>query len=192
MLDYEPRGIETFGKPEILAAAGAAILAWNSCEFTMHQLFSVIVGPKHLGTIAFHKTNNVTRLEILRYIASTYDDPIKSLLIEFAVQYDLCCKNRNLIAHATIIADPLNFSNTLLRKVKSKSVDQYNNFPVDEVVLLEIANGCGNVSKFGGEIVSNILSLPGGVLEGWRTASPEIPPRPRILDPQRVPDQGSV
>ena len=122
----ETRPIEFYGKPEILAAAGAAILAWNRCEFTMLQMFSAMLKPSPIGEIVCHTSNNASRLEILRYTATRYGAPLSDLLVEFAVQYGICAENRNLIAHARLGVDALDFSTPVLRKMKSGSFSEVN------------------------------------------------------------------
>ena len=199
MKQYLWKEENTFGRPELLYAAGATIAAWNLCEISMQGLLHQFVKqPFGFSQELGHLLGNDSKPNLIRFFIKDNIEPkIKHLIETYLKHYSICQENRNTIAHAVYTKD-LSGNEVLVKYANPRRSKQQkqetivgkklNTFATDEETMLAIAHSCYQTYLFGMEIETYLVAMPGGIFSGpllsdFLLPLPKIPPAPRKYDP---------
>jgi hypothetical protein len=192
MSQYSWQENDAFGSAGLLYAAGAVVASWNLCETMMlAYLTTFIKTPTGAAHKVFTALNNNKRLELLRLCAQDgTDEDARELVDTFLKQCDVCCHNRNQVAHSIYLRDfeNLDTSGFVAKKLHPSLVNDMKTFDIDEETMLEIANANYLTYQFGLGIVAYLMAKPGGPLfnrpQSLKFTRPTAPPTPTKLEPR--------
>lgn len=188
--DWLPKDVKLPAPGAYLEALGAFVLWFNELEMVLYGFFQRYIEPLSARDYLFAELHNRARVDLITQYVETHHDADFIAAAKHALRcFDICCENRNLIAHA-FAEEILTGSDQVafLKRLKEpRGLLGWYDFTLEEVRATALAARATGQYILGLASWFDSCSEPTEGRITFRPALPSQPPQPRKLSLSRRP-----